>query len=219
MNILIADDDSTSRLVLSATLKKLGHHVTATKSGAEALAVFDQGEVPLLISDMVMPNVDGLELCRRVRALNRSRYTYIILLTSVGGKSGYLVGMKAGADDFINKPFDEELLRARLVVAERILGLQSQLHQLSGLIPICAQCKKVRDDQNYWHQVEMYVAKRTDAKFSHGYCPDCLKQALNEIENRADAKHGGLLTVQSDGSSQGAAVNPGTALLKAGALP
>jgi DNA-binding response OmpR family regulator len=187
MNILIADDDSTSRIVLSATLKKLGHQVTAAKDGAEAWTLFESGDVPLLISDMVMPHVDGLELCRRIRAAKRPKYTYIILLTSVGGKTGYLVGMRAGADDFTNKPFDEEQLAARLVVAERVLNLQSQVKQLSGLFPICCVCKKVRDDQNYWQQVESYISKRTDARFSHGYCPECYKKAIQEIETDAGA--------------------------------
>jgi phosphoserine phosphatase RsbU/P len=182
MNILIVDDDTTSLIVLSATLKKLGHQIVATASGAEALIHFDTMNVPVLISDMVMPELDGLELCRRVRALNRPRYTYIILLTSVGGKSGYLEGMKAGADDFITKPFDEEQLAARLGVAQRILGLQSQVSQLSGLLPICSQCKKVRDDRNYWQQVESYVAQRSEVTFSHGYCPDCLKEALSAVD-------------------------------------
>jgi DNA-binding response OmpR family regulator len=182
MNILIADDDSTSRIVLSATLKKLGHQVTVTRNGAEAWTTFETTEVPLLISDMVMPDVHGLELCRRIRAANRPDYTYIILLTSVGGQSGHLVGMRAGADDFINKPLDEEQLVVRLVFAERILNLQSQIEQLSGLLPICCVCKKVRDDQNYWQQVKSYISKRTDARFSHGYCPDCFKNALQEIE-------------------------------------
>ncbi len=182
MNILIADDDSTSRIVLGATLKKLGHQVTAVKDGAEAWTVFENGDVQLLISDMVMPQLNGLDLCARIRAANRPKYTYIILLTSVGGKSGYLVGMRAGADDFINKPFDEEQLAARLVVAERILNLQSQVNQLSGLLPICCVCKKVRDDKNYWQQVESYISKRTDAKFTHSYCPDCYDKAIQEIK-------------------------------------
>jgi len=176
----IIEDDPTSRIVLSATLKKLGHQVTAATGGAEALAVFDDVNVPVLISDIVMPDVNGLELCRRVRALNRPRYTYIILLTAVGSKSGYLEGMKAGADDFINKPFDKEQLAARLVVAERILSLQTEVKQLAGLLPICSHCKKVRDDRNYWQQVESYIAERTDAKFTHSYCPDCMKEALSE---------------------------------------
>jgi DNA-binding response OmpR family regulator len=186
MNILIAEDDPTSRIVLATTLKKLGHCVTATENGAEAWATFEKTEVPLLISDMVMPHVDGLELCRRIRVVKRPKYTYIILLTSVGGKSGYLIGMRAGADDFINKPFDEEMLAARLVVAERVLNLQSQVNQLSGLLPICCVCKKVRDDKNYWQQVESYISKRTDARFSHGYCPDCFKKTLEEFQAHAD---------------------------------
>ena len=182
MNILIVDDDPTSRIVLSATLKKLGHQVTSASSAEEVLTALESGPVPLLISDMVMPGLNGLDLCRHIRAANRPQYTYIILLTSVTGKSGYLVGMKAGADDFLSKPLDPDLLAARLVAAERILNLQSQVKQLSGLLPICCVCKKVRDDQNYWQQVESYIVKRTDAKFSHGYCPDCFNTVLREIE-------------------------------------
>ena len=90
--------------------------------------------------------------------------------------------MRAGADDFVTKPFDEEQLEARLIVAERILSLQSQVKQLAGLLPICALCKKVRDDQNYWHQVESFVAKRTDARFTHSYCPDCCQKLRNEFK-------------------------------------
>jgi len=182
MNILIVDDEATSRLILEASLKKLGHQVTVARSGVEALAVFETANIPLLISDLVMPEVDGLELCRRIRAEHRSQYTYIILLTTVSGKFGYLSGMQAGADDFITKPFDEDLLAARLVVAERILNLQSQVKQLSGLLPICAVCKKVRDDQNYWHQVESYIIQRTDARFTHGYCPECRAKFLREMQ-------------------------------------
>jgi len=182
MNILIVDDDPTSRILLNATLKKLGHQVSVVSSAEEVLAAFERGPVPLLISDMVMPGMNGLDLCRHIRSANRPQYTYIILLTSVTGKSGYLVGMNAGADDFLSKPFDEDMLAARLVAAERILNLQSQVKQLSGLLPICCVCKKVRDDKNYWQQVESFITKRTDAKFSHGYCPDCFHKVLREIE-------------------------------------
>jgi hypothetical protein len=86
--------------------------------------------------------------------------------------------------------YDEEQLVARLVVAERILNLQTQVHQLSGLLPICCVCKKVRDDQNYWQQVESYISKRTDARFSHGYCPDCYKKVVKELEGCAGTKAG-----------------------------
>ena len=181
MNILIVDDDATSRIVLSASLEKLGHSVTVASTGAAAWALFEAGHVPLLISDMVMPDLHGIELCQRIRAADRPKYTYIIMLTSVDGKSGFLEGMRAGVDDFMTKPYDEEQLAARLIVAERILNLQTQVNQLSGLLPICCVCHKVRDDKNYWQRVETYIAQRTEAQFSHGYCPDCFEQALQEV--------------------------------------
>jgi len=183
MNILVVDDDSTLRFVLEAMLSKFGHHVALVRDGAEGWHFFERCHVPLVISDLLMPEMDGLELCRRIRNANRSQYTYIILLTTVEGKTGYLEGMEAGADDFITKPFDKEMLAARLVVAERILRLQTEVKQLVGLLPICSLCKKVRDDQNYWHQVESYIAQHTDATFTHSYCPDCFKKVLSDLKS------------------------------------
>ncbi len=185
MNILVVDDDARLRFLLQTTLTRMGHAVAVANDGVAALTVFGRCHVPLIVSDMMMPAMNGLELCKRVRKANRSQYTYFILLTAVDGKSGYLEGMNAGADDFINKPFDEDVLAARIKVAERILKLQSQVKQLAGLLPICAICKKVRDDQNYWHQVESFIAHHTDATFTHSYCPDCFKRLLDQI-NGAD---------------------------------
>jgi len=182
MNILVVDDDETLRFILEGILTKLGHHVATAKDGIDGLRFFEKCHVPLIVSDMLMPGMDGLELCRRVRKANRSHYTYIILLTAVEGKAGYLEGMEAGADDFITKPFDKDMLTARLSVAERILKLQSQVKHLAGLLPICSLCKKVRDDQNYWHQVESFIAEHTDATFTHSYCPECFKKLMSELE-------------------------------------
>ena len=127
MKILIAEDDTTSRLVLAATLKKMGHEVTAAHNGQQAWAMLEQEHFPLVISDWMMPDMDGLELCRRIRARHQMTYTYIILLTALGGKTNYLDAMDAGADDFITKPFDADQLAARLRVAERILDLHETL--------------------------------------------------------------------------------------------
>jgi len=128
MKILIAEDDTTSRLLFAATLKKLGHAVTAVENGHKAWEAWRGEAHPLLISDWMMPDMDGLQLCRMIRAEPGLQYTYIILLTALDSKGNYLVGMNAGADDFITKPFDEEHLAARLRVADRILALHQKLH-------------------------------------------------------------------------------------------
>jgi DNA-binding response OmpR family regulator len=173
MRILIAEDDTMSRLLLFSALRKMGHEVVATTNGHEAWQAFEAETFPLVISDWMMPERDGLELCRMVRAAHRPAYTYVMLLTMLEGKGRFLEGMRAGADDFITKPFDEEQLAARLHVAERIVGLQQEVKQLKGLLPICSYCKSIRDDSNYWQKVESYIGARTDAEFSHGICPTC----------------------------------------------
>jgi DNA-binding response OmpR family regulator len=127
MKVLIADDDAVSRLLLSSALSKLGHDVLQAENGREALAAWEESHPALVVSDWMMPDVDGLELCRQVRAGKHSSFTYIILVTARSGKANYLEAMDAGADDFITKPFEKEELAARVHVAERILGLHENL--------------------------------------------------------------------------------------------
>jgi sigma-B regulation protein RsbU (phosphoserine phosphatase) len=172
MNILITDDEATSRLMLEATLRKLGHEVVVTENGGQAWEAFQQEYFPVLISDWLMPHLDGLTLCRMIRERMQSNYTYIILLTVLEGKANYLEAMEAGVDDFITKPFDAEELAARLRVAERILGLRRHVKQLEGLLSICAYCKRIRE-QGAWYQLEDYISRHSEVKFSHTYCPDC----------------------------------------------
>jgi sigma-B regulation protein RsbU (phosphoserine phosphatase) len=173
MRILIAEDDEVSLLLLEATLKKLGHSVVATTNGRDAWEAFQKEYFPVLISDWMMPELDGLAVCRAVRSTHRDHYTIIILLTALGGKAHYLEAMKAGADDFITKPLDGEQLAARLAVAERILGLREHVKHLEGILPICSHCKRIRDEKNEWKQLETYIAQRSEARFSHGICPEC----------------------------------------------
>ncbi len=183
MKILIAEDDATSRLLLQATLEMLGHEVTAAEHGEQALTCWLAGDFPVVISDWLMPRMNGLELCRAIRATNRPTYTLIIMLTSLGGKANYLEAIHAGADDFLTKPCDEEQLAARLLVAERILGLRHHVSQLEQLLPICAYCKKIRDDHDQWQPVEGYIAEHSEArtKFSPGIGPACLKKFEAEL--------------------------------------
>ncbi len=143
---------------------------------------------PLALLDWMLPGMDGLEICRRVRSTPAGKAIYIILLTTRTRKEDVIAGLDGGADDYVTKPFDREELRARLRAGCRIVELQSRLAarvaeleesaariiQLGGLLPICAWCKKVRDDQDYWQEVETYVTSHTEVRFSHGICPDCL---------------------------------------------
>ncbi|MGH7548775.1 MAG: response regulator [Gemmatimonadales bacterium] len=176
MHLLLVEDDSVTRLYLAAALKGLGYEVTVAAEGVEAWSNFRLAHYAVVISDWSMPEMDGVELCRRIRARPSDRYTYFILITATGGKDRYLEGMEAGADDFITKPVDLDELHARLKVADRILGLRRHVQQLEGLLPICSYCKRIRDQAEQWQSIERYVEKRSEAQFSHGICPDCYKK-------------------------------------------
>lgn len=191
MQILIAEDDHLSRRLLETRLQQWGHTPVVTSDGEEAWAELQQESAPkLAILDWMMPGLDGLEVCRRVRALASTAYTYIILLTARDSKEDVAAGLAAGADDYVLKPFDHEELRARIKVGERILALEhalsskveelqhalAQVRQLKELLPICMFCKKIRDDQDYWHQIEHYLHAHAGTDFSHGICPECYKK-------------------------------------------
>jgi DNA-binding response OmpR family regulator len=176
MKILIAEDEPVARQVLKAILEAAGHGVTIAATGLEALDAWRLTEARIVVSDWMMPEMDGLELCRRIRDERRDRYTYFMLLTGRGGRESYLMAMDAGIDDFITKPVDGDELKARLRVAERILGLRERMDALEGLLPICSYCKRIRDDREEWSALEGYIEQRSGAAFSHGVCPDCLRK-------------------------------------------
>jgi signal transduction histidine kinase len=127
MRVLIAEDDPISRLLLQGHLQKWGHEVTAATDGAEAWGLFQEGDYPLVVSDWMMPEMDGPELVRRIRACPRPGYVYVILLTARAQKADVVQGMEAGADDFVTKPFDREELRVRVRAGERIVQLEHSL--------------------------------------------------------------------------------------------
>jgi signal transduction histidine kinase len=129
VKVLIAEDDPVSRRLLQGHLEKWGHAVTAAPNGGEAWRLFEQGEFPLVITDWMMPELDGPELIRRIRSAARPGYVYVILLTARAEKTDVVHGMEAGADDFVTKPFDREELRVRVRAGERIVGLEQSLEQ------------------------------------------------------------------------------------------
>ena len=189
MRVLIADDDPISRTALGRTLRAWGYDVTATSDGAAAWEALQKDDAPLLaVVDWMMPGLEGPEVCRRVRSLGRSVPTYTILLTSRDATHDIVAGLESGADDYVTKPFDAAELRSRLRVGERVVALQqgladrvqelqdsiARIRRLHKLLPICAWCKSVRNDGDYWQSVEAYIAELADVKLSHGICPTCL---------------------------------------------
>ena len=191
MKVLIAEDEEVSRRILQVRLGKLGYEVMAEGDGESAWHAYLVHQPRIIITDWMMPEVDGLELCRRIRSSHREKYAYLILLTALSGKRNFLDGMEAGADDFMTKPVDMEELTARLRVAERILEMHTKMKQMEGLLPICSYCKKIRDDADQWQPIEGYIKQRTEATFSHGCCPSCREKyvlpQLEEVKARKGA--------------------------------
>ena len=202
IRILIAEDDFTSRNILAALLRKSGYDVLETCNGAEALAEMQKTDAPkLVILDWMMPELDGLEVCRRIREVETSDPPYIIMLTIKEEKTYIVAGLNAGADDYLAKPFNPGELQARLKVGCRTLKMRSQLNAkilelsqaaehikiLQGIIPICSFCKKIRDDQGSWDQMEAYISQRSEAEFSHGVCPECMKKHYPEYCDKQDS--------------------------------
>ncbi len=178
MKILVAEDDNIARLVLESALRKLGHETVCAADGDEAWALFCASPVRVIVSDWMMPGTDGLELCRRVRA-RKTDYVYFILLTNLAANTeNQQAAVEAGVDDFLSKPVDPQELWMRLRVAERILQFTTQVSQLESFLPICGYCKKIRDDSNYWQQVESYFKQKQGTQFSHSVCPDCMEKVV-----------------------------------------
>lgn len=182
MKILIAEDDPVSVKILQFTLEHWGHEVVCAASGTEAWRLFDTEPFRLVVSDWMMPGMDGLELCHKIRQRAKTEYTYFILLTAINtGRENLRKAMDAAIDDFLAKPLDREAIYMRLRVAERILGFTTEIRLLKELIPICMYCKRVRDDTDYWQQVETYIHECTGSNFSHGICPECFNKQLSHM--------------------------------------
>lgn len=191
MKILIAEDDPVSAKILQFTLENAGHFAIVTSNGRAAWDQFDREPVRVIVSDWMMPEMDGIELCAKVRARPKTDYTYFILLTAIHtGRENLRKAMDAGVDDFLTKPLDREGVMMRLRVAERIIEFTQQIRQLKELIPICMYCKKVRDDSNYWQAVESYIAHHTGSNFSHGICPDCFEKHVRMLPSESDLSRG-----------------------------
>lgn len=179
--VMLVDDDANSLAVARAVIEGLGYQVAVFQDGLAAWESFSASPVGIVITDWMMPRMDGIELCERIRGRDQrppTHYTYVIILTALTDRESFKRGMAAGADDFLVKPLDPDMIQARLRVADRILGLRSQVSQLEELLPICSYCKRIRSDEDQWEELENYVATSTETTLSHGVCPDCYEKWL-----------------------------------------
>ncbi len=206
MNILVAEDNLISAKMLQEILKSEGHDVTLAKDGVAAWNLLDGGKDPpaIAILDWMMPGMDGVQLCRKIRDDPRLRHIYIMMLSALDRKEEIATGLNAGANDYVTKPFNLVELKARISVGVRVASLEGELaarvtelekallevKQLKQFLPICAYCKKVRNDDNYWQQIEHYISDHLDTQFSHGICPECFKKVVEPMLEQKEGSPG-----------------------------
>lgn len=202
VRILIAEDDEVTRAKFEALIGGLGHDWTSVENGWDAWEKVLDEPFDAVVSDWVMPKIDGLELCRRIKAMGERPFCHVLMVTSKGESSDLVEGIMAGADDFMSKPVDVDVLRARLHAAERVVKLErtlarrvkeleaamSEVKTLRGLLPVCMYCKNVRQGDDMWQDILAYLQSNVDAGFTHGICPDCYESRVKPMlaERRAE---------------------------------
>lgn len=190
MDILIAEDDFISRKLLINILEELGHVVTVASDGEEAWRAYEAQPTRLVITDWLMPRMDGVELVKKIRANDASDYTYLILLTAnIGQRENYFRAMQAGVDDFLAKPLDRLELEIRLQVAQRILKASSHIQSLESVLTICAYTKKINIPDEGWQTIEDFMRRHLGLTISHGiepeYYDNVIKPQLEELKKKS----------------------------------
>lgn len=189
--LLVVEDHVATRDKLAFLLQRHGYEVTVASNGESAKAILAAPDGPTIaLLDWMLPDVTGLDVCRALRNDPAVHFIYFIIITARDSTSDLAEAFEAGADDFIPKPCDPTELLARLRSAERIVELEHRLsarvtqveealenvRRLRQLLPICMYCKKIRDDSQYWQEIDAYFHEQAGTAFSHGICPDCMIQ-------------------------------------------
>ena len=189
MKILIVDDIPENISALAIALESEGFHIKTAAGGEQALQIVHNDSPDLILLDVKMSGIDGFETCLALKKSNATKDIPVIFLTVSREPEAVVRGFTCGGVDYIAKPFRQEevcarvrthlYLRALMKEKEKLIGkLQEALAKvktLSGLLPICSSCKKIRDDKGYWNQIETYIRQRSEADFTHGICPKCAK--------------------------------------------
>ncbi len=202
--ILVTDDTPDVLLLTAMVLEEEGHEVFKAASGRECLEIARMQHPDIVLLDVMLPDMTGIEVCRRIKEDQALEGTFVILVSGVRVSSDYQAdGLNVGADGYIIKPITNRELVARVQAVIRIKRAEDALRQkkseqqklilelqealaeiktLKGFIPICASCKKIRDDEGYWNQLEAYISKHTDAIFTHSICPQCAEKYKADLE-------------------------------------
>ena len=194
--ILVVDDNAANIDVMLQFLEPLGYELAIATSGEKALRVADHFQPDLILLDVMMPKMDGYETCRRLKQPPLSLKAPVIFVTAKKETEDIVKGFNCGGVDYVSKPFRQEEVASRIethlrlrhmitVQAELIAQLRharGEIKTLSGLLPICSYCKKIRDDGGYWHQIEAYIDQHSDAQFSHGLCEACAAKHYPELD-------------------------------------
>lgn len=193
--ILVVDDTALNIQILNETLKT-DYRVLFSTSGSEALKTASESVPDLILLDIMMPDMDGYEVCRRLQADQALREIPVIFITALTEVEQETRGLDLGAADYITKPFNPGIVKLRVRnhlelkgqrdrLAQLVVELQASLDKvkvLSGLLPICASCKKIRDDQGYWNQIELYITDHSEAGFTHSICPQCAAKLYPDLD-------------------------------------
>ncbi|CAK8711705.1 Response regulator receiver domain-containing protein [Candidatus Electrothrix aarhusensis] len=187
--ILVVDDQPANLKVLLSFLQEHDYRVYMVDSGQRALDILPKIQPDLVLLDVMMPGMNGFEICRRIKADKNLAALPIIFMTALDSVGDKVTGFAAGAVDYITKPFQQVEVLARInthiTLRKREKELEEALEEiktLTGILPICSYCKQIRNDEGYWQQVEEYISEHSQAMFSHGVCPACYKKEMACLE-------------------------------------
>ena len=187
-SVLIVDDERYDIKVLTEFLHD-DYKIMAAKNGEQALKIVQGANPPdLILLDIMMPDIDGYEVCTRLKADKQSSDIPVIFVTAVSEVNDAARAFELGAVDYVTKPFNPLTIKARVKTHVQLYNTMQELKHtllkvktLSGLLPICAHCKKIRDDKGYWNQIESYIKDHSEAEFSHSICQECAKKHYPDI--------------------------------------
>lgn len=171
--ILIVDDNPENRKVLLSFLINKGYEVGSSRDGYKAIEFVKNEKPDLILLDIMMPGMDGFEVCEKLKSNPETKHIPVIFLTSKTCTEDIVRGFKSGAVDYVSKPFNSEELIARVEA-------HIEIKMLRGLLPICSSCKSIRDDKGYWQSIEAYIEDHSDALFSHGLCDKCMEKLYGD---------------------------------------